>query len=84
MAEVASRDLRNSTRSLLDRVQAGERLTITVDGRPVAVLAPVGRRPAWVAKSELLPVVLAHQADADLSADLHELAGDTTDDLPLP
>jgi len=83
MGEVASRELRNSTRSLLDRVEAGERLTITVDGRPVAVLAPVGRRPRWVSKSEFAPMVLANQADAGLAADLHGLAAQTTDDLPL-
>lgn len=83
MTEVASRDLRNATRSLLDRVEAGERLTITIDGRPVAVLAPVGRRPRWVAKSEFVPMLLENQADAGLAADLHELASDTTDDLSL-
>jgi prevent-host-death family protein len=83
MTEVASRELRNATRSLLDRVEAGERLTITVDGRPVAILAPVGRRPRWLAKSEFVPMVLENQADASLAADLRELAGDTTDDLPL-
>jgi prevent-host-death family protein len=83
MTDVASRELRNSTRSLLDRVDAGERLTITVDGRPVAVLAPVGRRPRWVAKSQFLAMVLANQADVGLAADLHELAGEMTDDLPL-
>ena len=83
MSEVASRELRNSTRSLLDRVEAGERVTITVDGRPVAVLAPVGRRPRWVARSEFVPMVLANQADPGLTADLQALAGDTTDDLPL-
>lgn len=83
MTQVASRELRNSTRSLLDRVEAGERLTITVDGRPVAVLAPVGRRPRWVSKTEFAPMVLANQADARLAADLHELAAETTDDLPL-
>jgi prevent-host-death family protein len=83
MAEVASRELRNATRSLLDRVEAGERLTITVNGRPVAVLAPVGRRPRWVSRSEFIPTVLENQADAGLTADLHELAGDTTDDLSL-
>lgn len=84
MTEVASRELRNATRSLLDRVEAGEHVTITVDGRPVAVLAPVGRRPRWVAKREFLPIVLDNQADAGLTADLQELAGETTDDLPLP
>jgi prevent-host-death family protein len=83
MTEVASRELRNATRSLLDRVEAGERLTITVDGRPVAVLAPVGRRPRWVSKGEFIPTVLENQADAGLAVDLRELAGDTTDDLPL-
>ena len=83
MTEVASRELRNSTRSLLDRVEAGERLTITVDGRPVAVLAPVGRRPRWVSNSEFTTIVGAKQADAGLAADLRELAPETTDDLPL-
>jgi len=83
MMEVASRELRNSTRSLLDRVEAGERLTITVDGRPVAVLAPVGRRPRWVSKTEFVPMVVANQADAGLTADLQELAAETTDDLPV-
>ena len=39
MGSVASRELRNRTRSLLDRVEAGESITITVDGRPVAVLS---------------------------------------------
>lgn len=83
MAEVASRELRNATRSLLDRVAAGEQLTITVDGRPVAVLAPVGRRSRWLARSEFVPLVLETQADAGLTADLQDLAGDSTDDLPL-
>ena len=41
MTDVASRDLRNNTRALLERVEAGESITITVDGRPVATLEPV-------------------------------------------
>lgn len=84
MPEVASRELRNSTRSLLDRVGAGETLTITVDGRPVAVLAPIGRRPRWATRSEFATTVLAHQGDPGLADDLDELAGETTDELPLP
>jgi prevent-host-death family protein len=83
VAEVASRELRNATRSLLDRVEAGERLTITVEGRPVAVLAPVGRRPRWLPRSEFASIVLANQADARLTEDLIELASDMTDDLPM-
>lgn len=83
MTEVASRELRNSTRSLLDRVEAGESLTITVDGRPAAVLAPIGRRPRWVARGEFASTVLPHRADSGLTSDLDELAGEMTDELPL-
>ena len=83
MATVASRELRNSTRSLLDRVEAGETLTITIDGRPMAVLAPVGRRRRWISSDEFTSTMLAHQADPSLSDDLAELAGEMTDDVAL-
>ncbi len=83
MSEVASRELRNATRSLLDRVESGETITITVGGRPTAVLAPIGRRPRWVARGEFASTVLAHQADPDLAGELVALAGEMTDELPL-
>ncbi|MFP4512917.1 MAG: type II toxin-antitoxin system Phd/YefM family antitoxin [Acidimicrobiales bacterium] len=82
MAEIAARELRNSTRSLLDRVESGEILTITVSGRPTAVLAPIGRRPRWIPRSLFTAAVLAHQADPGLAEDLEELAGEMTDELP--
>lgn len=81
MAEAASRELRNNTRSLLDRVEAGEAITITIDGRPVAVLQPLGRRPRWLAREEFVRRVVRHQADASLAHELADLAPDTTDDL---
>ena len=84
MADVASRELRNQTRALLDRVAGGERITVTVNGRPVAELAPIAERPRWVGKRRFVRDVLAHQADAALAADLVSLAGETTDDLPWP
>lgn len=83
MPEVASRELRNRTRALLDRVQAGEAVTITVDGRPVALLGPVNRQPRWLSRHEFVDRILDHQADAGLPDDLASLAGETTDDLPL-
>ena len=83
MPEVASRELRNATRSLLNRVEAGESLTITVDGRPVAVLQPVGQRRRWVPRSEFASLVVADQADAALAGDLDELAGEMTDEAPI-
>jgi prevent-host-death family protein len=84
MTEVASRELRNSTRTLLDRVAAGERITITVDGRPVAELGPVHRRPRWMPRNEFVSLLADSQADAGLRADLDALAGESTDDLPSP
>jgi prevent-host-death family protein len=81
MTDVASRDLRNETRSLLSRVESGEEVTITVNGRPVAVLKPVGRRPAWFGRAEFIRRVLPRQADPGLARDLAALAPDFTDDL---
>jgi prevent-host-death family protein len=82
MGEVASRELRNNTRSLLERVAGGEEVTITVDGRPVAVLQPVGRRPRWLGRDEFVRRVASHQADAALRREVEELASDSTEDLP--
>ena len=82
MASVASRELRNNTRALLDRVADGEEITITVDGRAVARLEPVGRRPRWMRADEFRQRLV--QADPSLTGELRSLAGDTTDDAPLP
>lgn len=41
MDTVTIRELRNHGGSIVDRVEAGERLTVTRDGRPVAELRPV-------------------------------------------
>lgn len=81
MAEIASRELRNDTRGVLRRVEAGEDVTITVDGRPVAVLRPIAARQRWVPRAEFLARL--RQADAGLAVDLRRLAPDTTDDLHL-
>lgn len=41
MAEVTIRELRNHGGEVVDRASAGELITITRSGRPVAVLLPV-------------------------------------------
>jgi prevent-host-death family protein len=84
MGTVASRELRNNTRALLDRVDAGESITVTVDGRPVAVLQAVERRPRSMARDEFLRRIAACQADPALREVLRELAPDTTDELGEP
>lgn len=83
MLSVASRELRNRTRDLLIRVEAGEEIAITVDGRPVAKLAPIASRPRWVGRDRFVARLMDAQADPDLRSELAELVPDTTDDLPL-
>jgi prevent-host-death family protein len=47
--EATIRDLRNHGGEVIDRVERGERLTVTRDGRPVAELRPLGRLSAKAA-----------------------------------
>jgi prevent-host-death family protein len=42
--EVGLREMRQNASDLVRRAQAGERVTITVAGRPAAVLGPVSPR----------------------------------------
>jgi prevent-host-death family protein len=45
MTEVAVRDLRNHGGEILERVAGGEAMIVTRDGRPIAELRPLPRRP---------------------------------------
>ena len=82
MTEVASRELRNETASVLRRVQAGEDITVTLNGRPVARLVPFEpSRRRWLSRDELVSRIRRAQADPGLRDDLAVLAGETTDDL---
>lgn len=67
VAKAASRMLRNDIRALLQRVEAGEEFTITVDGRAVAILKPVVTRPSWIASSELVRRLAVSAADPGLT-----------------
>ncbi|MEJ7695264.1 MAG: type II toxin-antitoxin system prevent-host-death family antitoxin [Candidatus Limnocylindrales bacterium] len=65
MTNVASRELRNNTRAVLARVEAGESITITVDGRPVATIEP---RSGTVARARpgVRPLACSAQAGPGL------------------
>lgn len=81
MTTVASRDLRNHTADVLRRVAEGDRVTITVNGRPVAELGPVrSSRRASIPKGDLIEILRTQRADPGLREDLAALA-ETTDDL---
>ena len=52
MTMIPQKELRNNIGEVLRRAEAGEELTITVSGRPVAVLGPIRNR-AWIPAGEL-------------------------------
>jgi prevent-host-death family protein len=66
--EVSVRELRNHTAAVLRRVEAGERLRVTVHGRPVAELVPLPSRAEWVPRERALDALV--RADAGRAADL--------------
>lgn len=72
MSEATIRDLRNHGSEVIDRVRAGERVTITRDGEPVAELRPLPRRrlgaAALVERFRALPPVDPERLRADVDA----------------
>jgi prevent-host-death family protein len=77
---ISVRDLRNEISAVLRRVEGGERLTVTVDRRPVAEIVPLRRRRS-VPAAEALAVASRHAADRGLLEDVRGFLADTTDDL---
>lgn len=69
MATIPQKELRNNVGEVLRRAEAGEQLTITVSGRPVAELGPARTRQ-WVDTGDLrelweLPVDPALERDLE-------------------
>lgn len=79
--EIGVRDLRNRTSSVIAAVQAGERVTLTVNGEPVADIVPHGRRARWLSGEYLRGQLRDRAADSGLSRDLDDLAGQTLAEL---
>jgi prevent-host-death family protein len=77
--DVSVRELRNHTAEVLRRVEAGERLRVTVDRRPVAELAPLPAREVWVPRHRVVDGLV--QADAALREELAEALPDTVDEM---
>lgn len=79
--KVSIRELRNSTASVVADLEAGERLTLTVNRRPVADILPhVERRDPWVSSSELRRIVREAPADPGLLDDLADVRGAELDE----
>ena len=72
MRQVSIRELRNHGGDVIDRVERGEQLTVTRDGKPVAELSPVGRShlgaSVLLVRWSRLPLVDPNQLRADIDA----------------
>jgi antitoxin (DNA-binding transcriptional repressor) of toxin-antitoxin stability system len=78
---VSIRELRNSTSSVVSELEAGERLTLTVNRRPVADIVPHAEdRDPWVPAAELRRIVREAPADIGLLDDLADIRGAEIDD----
>ena len=82
MRSVSIRELRNHTADVIASVEAGERIVLTSNGRPIADVVPHIERSRWV-PGELVLQALAGGAAADrgLRDDLDSVFGGTTDDI---
>jgi antitoxin (DNA-binding transcriptional repressor) of toxin-antitoxin stability system len=79
--EVSIRELRNSTAAVVAELEAGERLTLTVNRRPVADILPhVEQRDPWVPASELRRIVRETPADPGLLDDIADVRSPLIDD----
>ena len=81
MKTIPQRELRNRISRVLREVEAGERMRITVDGRPVADLVPIGgMRRTFVPKDDIVALLRRASLDRNFERDL-EVVNATIDDL---
>ncbi|MDQ3723824.1 MAG: type II toxin-antitoxin system prevent-host-death family antitoxin [Actinomycetota bacterium] len=82
MRRVSIRELRNHTGDVIASVEAGERIVLTSNGRPIADVVPHVERSRWVPRDVVLQALAdGAQADRQLRDDVDRTVGGTTDDL---
>jgi prevent-host-death family protein len=78
---VSVRELRNHTSQVVAAVRAGEAVTLTSNGEPIADIVPHRRRTRWLPGSWLREELVTRQADPAMRRDLDRLAGGRIDEL---
>jgi prevent-host-death family protein len=77
MTTIPQKELRNNVAEILRRAEAGEEITITVAGRPVAQLGPTAHR-RWV-RGPALQTIWRTPAPKTLEADLERFPASLVD-----
>ena len=73
------RELKQNPSAVVARVEAGETIEITVQGRPAARLVPLAsavQRRRWVPAEEISRALEGFEPDPALAAELHALRDD--------
>jgi len=81
MSDLRARELRNDLGSILRRVQAGERMRVTLRGRAVADLVPVASRPKTMPAASFWGALVVAAADPGLRDELRRALPDDTDSV---
>ena len=82
MRTIPQRELRNQITRVLREVEAGEQLRITVDGRPVADLVPIGgARRTFVPRANVAELLARAPLDRAFAQDVEAATGATVDEL---
>jgi prevent-host-death family protein len=79
--EIPQRELRNDVAGVLRKVAAGERIRVTVRGRPVAELVPISGTRRFVPRSEVEALIADVPLDAGFAGDVRAVLSATTDEL---
>lgn len=84
MAEVAAGELHENTDEVLRRVRAGEEITITVEGEPVAQVVPLPPRKKGLTFEELFRRLEKIPYDPEFAREMELASGEYSDEDPLP
>ena len=82
MRTIPQHELRNRISQVLREVEAGERIRVTVAGRPVADLVPIAAGPRrFVPAAEVDRLLATAPLDPDFARDVDDAMGQTIDEL---
>jgi prevent-host-death family protein len=82
MKTIPERELHNRIGGVLCEVEAGERIRVTVDGRPVADLVPIdGIRRTFVPRDRIIAILTQAPLDQLFTRDIEDAVGATTDEI---
>jgi prevent-host-death family protein len=82
MKTIPQRELRNNVAKVLRDVENGERVRVTVNGRPVADLVPIdSSRRIFVPRDDIVELLRRLRPDPDFVGDVESMTGATIDEL---